>query len=126
MFGEVLKFVPSEADQEIDHKEKGELIEFPNKEKPPEGAVAHILKEGGAHGSAVYLEGDALAKAQEELADFGPRHEKALMAINKGMYNEDVKYFQELSKKVRKLKLDIKFTEEVNLNASSGSLEKAA
>lgn len=126
MHAERSEFDPSEADQQMSPEIKDNVIEFPRKEKPAEHVVEHILKEAGAHDSAIYLNESELALAEQELANFELRYKDAMLALNKNLQNPDVKHLAELSKRVKKLKIDIAFTHEVNLGSDHQELEAAA
>jgi len=128
MFGEVLKFEPSEASQKDANEVEGKLIEFPRpyKENPPEGAVEHILKKGGAHDAPVYLNEKDLLKAELDLDKVIKQHAEAMMALQKNLYNPDVQIITQLSKKINKLKDDIAITNKVNSDTAHQSEEEAA
>lgn len=115
---------PSEPAEEFKAEVQDNVREFVSKEKPAEHAVEHILKEAGAHDSAVLLSDSELKQAEDELVALKEQQKEILSLFNKGLRvlglgkkkardinkSMSVKNLPEISQRIHKLESNIAFT----------------
>ena len=115
---------PSEPAEEFKAEAQDNVRECVPKEKPAEHAVEHILKEAGAHDSAVLLSESELKQAEDELVVLKAQQKQILSLFNKGLRvlglgkkkardinkSMSVKNLPEIGQRIHKLESNIAFT----------------